>query len=136
MSAPPILFACLAVLAGAQSPPHAAPRPSPKPPSPPLLEGTVKGPDGKQYAVAGEVGVDTSAEAKPQANIDKGQRIQAAALAPADPSPQDHRVAAAGAQLEARGRQELNREADPARDRLSRAYEDGPAPGSTISIYA
>src|SRR5512147_909818 len=47
------------------------------------------GPDGKAYAVGGEVGVDTSAEAKPQANIDKGQRIVAAALAPSDPSPQD-----------------------------------------------
>lgn len=65
------------------------------------------GPDGKQYAVAGEVGIDTSPERKPEANIDKGNRIQAAALAPKDPSAQDYRVASIGGQLEADGRSEL-----------------------------
>lgn len=65
------------------------------------------GPDGKQYAIAGEVGIDTSPEKKPQANIDKGQRIQEAALAPAQPSPQDYQVAATGSQLEAQGRSDL-----------------------------
>ena len=42
------------------------------------------GPDGRAYAVGGEVGVDTSPESNPQANIDKGRRIQAAALAAGD----------------------------------------------------
>lgn len=65
------------------------------------------GPDGKQYAVAGEVGIDTAPERKPEANIDKGIRIQAAALAPRDPSPQDYRVAAVGSQLETTGRSDL-----------------------------
>jgi hypothetical protein len=68
------------------------------------------GPDGKQYAVGGEVGIDTSPERKPQANIDKGRLIQAAALAPKDPSPQDYRVAAVGGQLEAQGQTDLVRE--------------------------
>lgn len=66
------------------------------------------GPDGKQYAVGGEVGIDTSPEQKPEANIDKGQRIQDAALAPTQPSPQDYQVAAVGSQLEAQGRQDLS----------------------------
>lgn len=65
------------------------------------------GPDGKAYAVAGEVGIDTARERQPQANIDKGRAIQVAALAPRDPSPQDYRVAAAGGQLEAQGRSDL-----------------------------
>lgn len=65
------------------------------------------GPDGRQYAIAGEVGIDTSAEDKPEANIDKGQRIQAAALAPRDPSSQDRSVAAIGARLEDRGYADL-----------------------------
>lgn len=65
------------------------------------------GPDGRQYAVAGEVGIDTSREAKPADNIDKGRRIEAAALAPADPSAQDYRVAAVGNQLAAQGRADL-----------------------------
>lgn len=68
------------------------------------------GPDGKQYAVAGEVGIDTSAERKPEANIDKGSRIQAAALAPRDPSPQDYRVAAIGGRLAAEGQVELRQQ--------------------------
>jgi hypothetical protein len=65
------------------------------------------GPDGKAYAVGGEVGIDTSAERQPEANIDKGRAIQTAALAPRDPSPQDFRVAAVGGQLESRGRSDL-----------------------------
>lgn len=68
------------------------------------------GPDGKQYAVGGEVGIDTAAEKEPAANIDKGQRIQAAALAPRDPSPQDYRVASIGVQLESQGRSELSQQ--------------------------
>lgn len=68
------------------------------------------GPDGRAYATAGEVGIDTSAEKKPQENIDKGRLIQAAALAPPDPSPQDRRVAAIGARLEAEGYRELAQE--------------------------
>jgi hypothetical protein len=65
------------------------------------------GPDGRQYAVAGEVGIDTSPEKKPEANIDKGQRIQNAALAPSQPSPQDYQIAAVGSQLESQGRSDL-----------------------------
>lgn len=66
------------------------------------------GPDGKTYAVGGEVGVDTAKEAKPEQNIDKGARIQAAALAPKDPSAQDYRVAGIGGRLEAEGRTDLS----------------------------
>lgn len=68
------------------------------------------GPDGKQYAVGGEVGIDTSPENKPEANIRKGVRIQSAALAPAEPSQQDYSVAAAGSRLEEQGRADKLRE--------------------------
>lgn len=52
------------------------------------------GPDGKRYAVDGEVSVDLSTVAgNPQATISKMQRVYAAALAPAQPSAQDLRVA-------------------------------------------
>lgn len=90
------------------------------------------GPDKKQYATAGEVGIDTSAEKKPQANVDKGQRIQAAALAPAEPSPQDHRVAAIGRQLEIQGR------ADLAREQRAQSYarqEAGPSVGAHVDTF-
>lgn len=84
------------------------------------------GPDGKRYAVSGEVGIDTSPEREPEANIDKGQRIQDTALAPVDPSPQDYRVAATGKQLEDQGRRDL---------RAERAAEAAPR-DSRVDAYA
>ncbi len=53
-----------------------------------------RGPDGKTYATAGEVQVDISAASEPAQTIAKMEQVKAAALAPADPSPQDLRVAA------------------------------------------
>jgi len=53
------------------------------------------GPDGKKYAVGGEVSVDlSSVSGDPHATITKMQKVHAAALAPAHPSTQDTRVAA------------------------------------------
>lgn len=51
------------------------------------------GPDGKQYAVGGEVSIDISEERDPEATLQKMQQVRAAALAPNEPSPQDLRVA-------------------------------------------
>lgn len=66
-----------------------------------------KGPDGKMYAVGGEVSIDTSpVQGNAQATIAKMETIKAAALAPADPSGQDRSVAAAASQEEAKARQE------------------------------
>jgi hypothetical protein len=94
------------------------------------------GPDGKAYAVAGEVGIDTSHEAEPEANISKGQRIQAAALAPADPSPQDYRVASAGAQLTAQGYAELAAERSQA-SKVAKAYQSSEGSGgNAIDVTA
>jgi len=59
-----------------------------------------EGPDGKRYAVAGEVAVDLSPIAgDPQATITKLQKAYSAALAPAHPSIQDTRVASSAAKL-------------------------------------
>lgn len=69
--------------------------------SPPSLK-YVTGPDGKQYAVAGEVGIDMSEiPGDPEATARKMEQIQRAAMAPVDPSPQDRRVAAEAAQKKA-----------------------------------
>ena len=66
------------------------------------------GPDGKGYAVGGSVGIDTSpVEGDPAATIQKMQTVAAAALAPASPSGQDLKVAAAARQAEAKARSEL-----------------------------
>ncbi len=58
------------------------------------------GPNGKKYAVEGEVSVDlTPVAGDPQETIAKMKRVQAAALAPASPSSQDVRVAASAASI-------------------------------------
>ena len=67
-----------------------------------------KGPDGKMYAVGGEVPVDVSPVAdNPQATIQKAEAVQRAALAPADPSGPDRQVAAKAAAMAISARQEL-----------------------------
>ncbi|WP_319522420.1 putative metalloprotease CJM1_0395 family protein [uncultured Desulfosarcina sp.] len=65
-----------------------------------------RGPDGKIYAVGGEVKIDTSAENDPDQTIRKMQQVKRAALAPAEPSGTDRAVAARAGQIEARARQE------------------------------
>lgn len=70
-----------------------------------------RGPDGVSYATGGEVPISTSKEANPQATIQKAQIIRRAALAPAEPSSQDRRVAAQAGVLEAEARKELALEA-------------------------
>lgn len=67
------------------------------------------GPDGKQYAIGGEVSIDTSAvQGDPEATIRKMQQVQRAALAPADPSGQDYAVAANARRTEAEARRQLS----------------------------
>ncbi len=54
-----------------------------------------KGPDGKDYATGGHVNIDVSPVSNdPQATINKMRQIKSAALAPAEPSAQDRKVAA------------------------------------------
>ena len=53
------------------------------------------GPDGRQYAVGGEVPIDVSViPDDPEATIEKMEVVKRAALAPAEPSSADRRVAA------------------------------------------
>ncbi len=52
------------------------------------------GPDGRRYAVGGEVSIDTSEENNPKATIRKMETVRKAALAPARPSAKDRAVAA------------------------------------------
>lgn len=59
-----------------------------------------KGPDGKNYAIGGEVSIDTSDAGTPEATAAKMRIVRAAALAPANPSGQDLSVAAAASKRE------------------------------------
>ena len=66
------------------------------------------GPDGRRYAVAGEVPIDASpVPGNPEATLRKMEQVRRAALAPADPSPQDRLVAAKATQAMLQARAEM-----------------------------
>ena len=92
------------------------------------------GPDGRLYAVAGEVALDVSTDPNdPQKTIEKARVIRAAATAPADPSSQDRAVAAMASQMEAQAIQEL---AVRQRAMVNAAYSGTPSNsrGSVFSV--
>ncbi len=69
------------------------------------------GPDGRMYAVGGEVSIDTSpVPGDPQATLEKSRQIRRAALAPSEPSAQDLRAAAKAAQMAAEARAEMRQD--------------------------
>lgn len=77
-----------------------------------------KGPDGKRYAIGGEVSIDTSEVAgDPAATAAKADMIKRAALAPANPSSQDRSVAASAVAMKSQAQVDLlkmqQEDADP-----------------------
>jgi len=104
-----------------------------------------RGPNGRLYAVGGDVQIDAApVPGNPEATIQKMQIVRRAALAPANPSPQDQRVAAIAQQritearreqseLELEERQataEQRREAQQRAQGLQPGTSDGVVPGS------
>lgn len=79
------------------------------------------GPDGRQYAVAGEVSIDISEESTAEETLRKAEIVRAAALAPAEPSPQDFQVANQAVQLANEARVDL------AEERAEEIQEQSPA---------
>lgn len=69
-----------------------------------------RGPDGQRYAVDGQVSIDISSESTPEATIRKMQQVRTAALAPAEPSPQDLQVAAEASRIAFDARNEIAKE--------------------------
>ena len=70
-----------------------------------------RGPAGKNYAVGGEVQIDTSpVPGDPEATLRKAEQIRRAANAPASPSAQDRAVAAEAVSLAIQARIEISRQ--------------------------
>lgn len=67
-----------------------------------------KGPDGRSYAVGGEVQIAMKSGRTPEETIRNAEQVRAAALAPADPSGVDQQTAAAAARMAQEARQELS----------------------------
>lgn len=89
------------------------------------------GPDGRRYAIGGEVSVQLHAGRTPDETIAIAERVRRAALAPADPSPQDLAVAAAASRMEADARAQKARDASAAYAGQNRAAQAGAAQGTT-----
>ena len=90
-----------------------------------------KGPDGQQYATSGHVNIDSSKIAgDPEATLQKALQLKRAALAPAQPSQQDRRVAANAQQLAIEARADLSALLQDAQHTNSSAVS-----GSTIDTF-
>lgn len=72
----------------------------------PVSYSYTRGPDGKNYITGGEVPINVSPGRTPQETISRMQQVMRAALAPADPSPQDRAVAAQAATTAQNARQQ------------------------------
>ena len=67
------------------------------------------GPDNKRYVTDGEVSIDVSEEKTPEETLQKMEQVRAAALAPAEPSSQDLKVAAEASQKATEARSEITK---------------------------
>ena len=110
-----------------------------------------RGPNGVNYAIGGEVQIDTSPGGTPEETIARAATIQAAALAPAGPSGADRAVAAQAQQMETQARAELAQQQSQeatatgtsqqqgqsgASERVRRAYGDEPVSAPALNVYA
>ncbi len=93
-----------------------------------------QGPDGKKYAVGGEVPIDIGKESSPEQTITKMRIVRQAALAPADPSPQDQKVAARATLNIAEASQELKLDATSGEDILKGAIGKGQDSGGSDEL--
>ena len=90
-----------------------------------------RGPNGVNYAVGGEVNIDSSPGRTPEETLAKAQQIQAAALAPAEPSGADRAVAARAQQMA----QEAQAEISAKQQEVNRGYGLAER-AATIDIFA
>lgn len=95
------------------------------------------GPDGKRYAIGGEVQIDVSPGRTPEETLIKARMIQAAALAPAEPSSADRSIAARAQAMEVQASAEIaqrNRQEQRLASRYLANTED--LPRSTLATQA
>lgn len=66
-----------------------------------------QGPDGKMYAIGGEVSISTKSGSSPEEALRNARQVAAAAMAPASPSPQDYSVASSARVMEMKALQQI-----------------------------
>jgi len=93
------------------------------------------GPNGKQYAVGGEVSISLSPIAgNPEATIRKAEVVHRAALAPAEPSSQDRAVASQATQMKLQAQIELREAAAEQRAQDAKTADETDAADITDSV--
>ena len=92
-----------------------------------------KGPDGRMYAIGGEVSISTKGGSTPQEEMANARQVQAAAMAPANPSGQDYAVATSAKVMEMKAQQELAKE-EAAKMRGEKDYNDNKLSNDTNNI--
>ncbi len=89
-----------------------------------------RGPDGRSYAVSGEVSIDTTPVANdPEATLQKAETIYRAAMAPSEPSSADRAIAARASKMAAEARREIS-------ERNVEQITDSPVSGTRLSVMA
>jgi hypothetical protein len=86
-----------------------------------------EGPDGKQYAIGGEVSIRLASGQSPQETLANAKQVAAAALAPVDPSGQDRSVAAEAEQMA----REAQSQIDKQQQQQLQAAQNNPAIATT-----
>ena len=76
-----------------------------------------EGPDGKMYAIGGEVSISTPTSSNPEEAIRNARTVAASALAAGDPSPQDFAVASSASIMEMKAKQQEAKEIQNASDK-------------------
>ena len=102
-----------------------------------------RGPNGVNYAVAGEVKIDTSPGRTPAETLARAEMIRAAALAPADPSAVDRSVAATAQNMAMQARVELMQQEHQVnavkhaeqQHHVKQAYDSGESAAKIINTY-
>jgi len=69
-----------------------------------------QGPDGKMYAIGGEVSISMKSGSSPQETIANARQVAAAAMAAGNPSSQDFAVASSARVMEMKAQQQLSQE--------------------------
>lgn len=69
-----------------------------------------QGPDGKMYAIGGEVSISTKGGSTPEEAVRNARQVAAAAMAPASPSPQDYSVASSARVMEMKALQQITKQ--------------------------
>ena len=80
------------------------------------------GPDGKRYIVGGEVPIKIKEGKTPEETLKIAQKIKAAALAPANPSPQDLKVAAQATLMEVKAKLDMYKDKENSTDKKVDLY--------------